>query len=561
MRAGTGGVFRDLNYEFHCFLWLVLPAESLLCLMNKLNALLKTGEIKTVLLIALLVRLVAVFFAKGFGMHDDHFLVIEAGQSFADGYDYNNWLPWNNNGIPSGHSWFYVGIHYVIFKVLNLLGIADPQLKMVVIRLLHALYSLLGIYGVYRLMQRLSGPKAAIQGAWMMSLLWFVPNASVRNLVEWVCVPPLVWSCYYLVVADGHKQEQRYSLLAGILAGISMGIRFQVIFFIAGMGLYLLWRRKIVSGLVLFFGFIFSLLLTQSADFLFYGYPFAEVSAYINYNIIHATSYFDQPWYNYFLTVGGMLIPPVSLMLGVGFVKGWRQSLVIALPALVFFAFHSYFPNKQERFILPFIPFFLMAGLIGWNDWKTKSQRSFRWERGVWIFFWSINSLGLAVLTTTYSKRSMVEGMYYLYRQPDFTNFVFEVSHKGNPVWPPQFYSGKWNSAFCLYHDYTADSLSRYLQRRPDRMPSHILFFQETQLKERIASFRKKTGFTLQYLYTAQPSYFDKLLHWLNPRNKNEPVFIFRIGRPVVPGRRSVLWSGRSLSVPEGTETIGRLIC
>ncbi|MQY78241.1 MAG: hypothetical protein GH151_03475, partial [Bacteroidetes bacterium] len=62
-----------------------------------------------VLVTGAIVRLLAVFFSKGYGMHDDHFLVIEAAQSWVDDFDYNNWLPINRpDNIPTGHSFFYV---------------------------------------------------------------------------------------------------------------------------------------------------------------------------------------------------------------------------------------------------------------------------------------------------------------------------------------------------------------------------------------------------------------------------------------------------------------------
>ena len=72
-----------------------------------------------ILWLAVFLRLISVIFAKGWGMHDDHFLVIEASQSWVDGVDYNYWLPGNAaNNPPQGHSWFYVGIHYFIFHFL-----------------------------------------------------------------------------------------------------------------------------------------------------------------------------------------------------------------------------------------------------------------------------------------------------------------------------------------------------------------------------------------------------------------------------------------------------------
>ena len=59
-----------------------------------------------IMLFGLFFRLMAILFSEGYGMHDDHFLIIESSSSWVDGFDYNNWLPWSagNNGIPSGHS-------------------------------------------------------------------------------------------------------------------------------------------------------------------------------------------------------------------------------------------------------------------------------------------------------------------------------------------------------------------------------------------------------------------------------------------------------------------------
>jgi hypothetical protein len=42
-------------------------------------------------IIALIDRLIAVIFSQGYGFHDDHFLVIEASEAWAKGYDWNNW--------------------------------------------------------------------------------------------------------------------------------------------------------------------------------------------------------------------------------------------------------------------------------------------------------------------------------------------------------------------------------------------------------------------------------------------------------------------------------------
>lgn len=227
------------------------------------------NPIRFILFVAFLIRLCSVLFSKGFGMHDDHFLVIEAGQSFADGFDYNNWLPWNNSGIPSGHSWFYVGIHFLLFKVLNFIRVDDPQLKMLVVRFLHAIYSLLIIFLSYRITKKLGTEKDAIRVAWLLALFWFIPSTSVRNLVEWVCVPPLLFSIYFLQRAEENPVIKKYFIWTGIFAGVALSIRFQTMFFFVGMGIYLLWKREFKGSMLILIGFIFSFFITQAVDLFF----------------------------------------------------------------------------------------------------------------------------------------------------------------------------------------------------------------------------------------------------------------------------------------------------
>ena len=84
-----------------------------------------------IMALAILFRLLAAIFAKGWGMFDDHYIVIESAQSWVDGHDYNNWLPWSaGNAGPTAHNLFYPGINFLFFSLMKLLHIHDPQLKM-----------------------------------------------------------------------------------------------------------------------------------------------------------------------------------------------------------------------------------------------------------------------------------------------------------------------------------------------------------------------------------------------------------------------------------------------
>jgi hypothetical protein len=150
---------------------------------NQIIKMWETQPLKLILLLAIVFRLVASVFSKGYGMHDDHFLVLEPAQSWVDGYDYNSWLPSSRpDPTPAGHSFFYVGIHYLILWLMKFMSIYNPQTKMFIIRLLHGAFSLITVYIGYRITLKLSDQKTARLTGLMLAVLWFMPFLSVRNL-------------------------------------------------------------------------------------------------------------------------------------------------------------------------------------------------------------------------------------------------------------------------------------------------------------------------------------------------------------------------------------------
>ena len=121
----------------------------------------KFHSYKFILFAAIVVRLIAVIFSQGYGMHDDHFLVIEASASWADGFDYNNWLPWSkgNLGAPEGHSFTYVGLNYIYFVFMKWIGVADPKIMMFFNRLILAFASLVVCWFGMKITEKLSNKK------------------------------------------------------------------------------------------------------------------------------------------------------------------------------------------------------------------------------------------------------------------------------------------------------------------------------------------------------------------------------------------------------------------
>jgi len=492
-----------------------------------------------ILSIGMLLRIIAAFFSRGFGMHDDHFLVIEQAQSWVDGGDYLKWLPGTpGNSGPEGHSFFYVGFQYLLFHFLQIFGIYDPQLKMLFVRLFHAGISLFVISFGYRIASLISTRETAYKVALLLSVFWFMPFLSVRNMVELTCIPFLMYGSLVILRQEQIRKEglpgfhKTSFLVAGFFLGLSFSVRYQTIFFTGGIGLALLilgnWRGMLSTAI----GFLVSVIMFQGViDLIVWRKPFAELIAYVSYNYTHAYEYHTAPWYNYVLLIAALLLPPVSIMLMWGYFKNWKKNFILFFPVLMFLLFHSAFPNKQERFILPVIPLFIALGMAGWEQWaatKNIFKRHPSILKGAWAMFWALNILLLVFFTPMYSKKSRVEAMSHLKKYPDIGYFIIDEAGSNVLRFPPVFYTGQWPEYDAFYKDMTYNDLRSWRDwSQKDQQPSFVVFNGPEQLEQRVDSMMNVfPGLVFEARF--KPGIMDRIIHRINPINANEEVVVYR---------------------------------
>ncbi len=512
----------------------------------------------SVLILALFFRLISAIFSGGYINHDDHFLVIEASQSWVDGDDYNNWLPWNQeNPKPEGHSFFYVGLHYLFFSFLKLIGIVDVKFKMFLVRLIHALFSLLVVYYSYKITEKIYNAKTAKQVGLVIALAWFIPFFSVRNLVELFCIPFLLIGVWKIITIESVRNKLLHYFLAGLIIGIAFSIRFQTIIFIGGVGLVILFQQKWSETIVFGIGVLLAIFAIQGVvDMVIWHRPFAELTEYVIYNWFNKDAYGTNNWFMYIALLSGIFIPPVSLFLLFGFFRTWKKYTLIFLPTLLFILFHNFFPNKQERFIFSILPFFVILGFIGWNEFVEKSKY---WERHATLlkysftFFWIVNFALLILFTPAYSKRARCESMYYLSKYKDqIKNILIEDTNRQSVSMLPAYYLGKWNvyqytlpqnndtinsqndsilySKFRPASKYVREinSVKFYKYADASCKPQFILFYDKKNIEERVK--RMQVYFPDMKLETViETSFVDMVIFKMNAVNKNMPVYIYRV--------------------------------
>lgn len=504
-----------------------------------------------ILSLAVLLRVLAAFFSRGYAFHDDHFDVIAIAQHWVEGVP-----DWLHEDLPPRHSMFYVGLHYILFYMCDHLGFTHPEGKMTLVRLLHGLYATLVVYFGYKITALLAGNREARLVGLLLALMWYMPFMSVRNLVEMVCIPPYL-AAFYLM--HKHPERLRSYFWAGALFGLAFVLRYHTLLLAAGIGLVLLYQRRWHAGAWWLAGFALVVTLIQgSIDYVFFDYPFHSVVTYFLFNTQHAQGYTTGPVYRHLLTLLGFLVPPVSVYLLVGYARTARLAPMLFGGGLAFFIAHSLFPNKQERFILPMLPLIVMLGVIGWQQFAATSRFWLSRRKLLaysWGFFWALNLLAAVALCFTYSKKSRIAPLVYLAGQDQLKGILLETGPRGGKI-PPLFYLGRlaaeaedfrrddknrWGRyksgtplpenfvmVYSLNNDKPLDTLRAQIIR--PYQPGFVVMVGPEELEKRLQRLRHLYP-DLTLVHTISPSLYDQVLHRLNPRvHKDERVRIYRIG-------------------------------
>jgi hypothetical protein len=257
-----------------------------------------------------------------------------------------------------------------------------------------------------------------------------------------------------------------------------------------------------------------------------WGYPFAEFLGYVVYNMNEGTNYLpNSNYFMYFLVLTGCFFVPLGILMMIGFFRSWRNYAVLFVPTFLFLIFHTLYPNRQERFILTIMPFFIILGVMGYHLFRSKASQ--KWWRTSMIIFWVFNFVFLAFASTMYSKKSRVEAMYSIYGNDiKHDRILLEGSAAQRLSMMPKFYGKSW---YCYFTERT-DPKSP-LKANPEINFDYIFFFDEKDLNKRINDY--KTLYPkMQLLKKCDPSLIDRMLRKLNPRNANEYIEVWQTNAP-----------------------------
>ncbi|MDI6804912.1 MAG: glycosyltransferase family 39 protein [Bacteroidota bacterium] len=463
-------------------------------------------------------RVAASFFSKGFLTLDDHHNLVIDADLLASGLSLS---------ADFKDSALYPFIVSLIMQIVRLFGINAPDTEMLFVRLLHGLFSVIGIYLVFKILEAKVDKRSAAIGGLFMSAFFVMPIFSVHQFEEVICQVPLLASVWYLVRFE-KENKNLYLFLSGLFIGVALILRFPLISFAAPflLGVIINKSSRKLSYLFLI-GFLVIIFL-QSLSNLYvngeFGYSFSKNYGFIlsDYNsIIKSDGYPAGPPSRYLLTLLAAFIPPFSILFLIAAVRGSRTFILIGLSTLAFLIAHSVIENKQERFLLPIIPMLIILGVAGFNSmklWFQKKNLSKIYKYN-WVYFWVLNSILLVFFIFHYGKKDRIEPLVYISEQQDATGVL--IAQFSYTFLVPDYYLGK-TIPFDIIDD------KKKLQQQEKIINYCVLYTDSLEQDKNDLEKIMERKFVLEK--TIEPSIGDLIAHKLNPKyNKSRTCYVFKI--------------------------------
>jgi hypothetical protein len=170
------------------------------------------------------------------------------------------------------------------------------------------------------------------------------------------------------------------------------------------------------------------------------------------------------------------------------------------------------FPNRQERFLLPAVPFVLLLMIRTISKrypCEAPSARPWLHKAIRWSIYLS------AIYTLAYSfyvpKSKYLEASKALYHRGDFQNVVIDNWKGEESVWLPMHYVGKFVHPFSMTSKKSLDQLKQQInhqpffdsKRLPAPSPNYLIIWGKEESYQRIQAY-EQAGFILERISDAK---------------------------------------------------------
>ncbi len=382
-----------------------------------------------------LILLVSAYFSEGYFQADEHYQIIEFA-NYKLGAITAEQLPWEF--AAQMRPGFQPLIAFLLIKGLGALGVSNPFIQIMCLRLLTALVVLFSIIYFLRRVQIIAAPlMRRVLVIILFFLMWFMPLLMVRFSSENFSAI-FIFITIAILFGDKYDLRLKHFLWAGLTAGLAFLFRYQSSVMIAGLVLWMLfilkpgWKKLLcfvmIAGLVSCLGFL--------CDRWLYGEWVCAPWNYFSNNILQdkLSTFGVKPWHHYFSSGSEQLFLPLGIVVWFSIAVFWirRFKSPITWISLPFVLFHVVLSHKEVRFLFPLL-LFIPIIILDTAQWMAgfRLLRSMKVRYIILVCFCVVNAVFLSMFITkpmnqyvgvmsrinaTHSKNKV---LYYLGNNPE----------------------------------------------------------------------------------------------------------------------------------------------
>jgi hypothetical protein len=491
-----------------------------------------------VMVLGAAVRLITAIFSQGFLAIDDHHVLVDAAERLASGLRLE---------AAYKRSILYPGAVALVMRAMRALGDPSPSDEMLVVRLLQAAFSVLDIYFVYRILERIATPRTARLGGLLVATCFVLPITSVHQFEETVCQVPLLGSVWWVLRAEEDGHRAMFAALSGMMLSLALVLRFPLIPFAAPFTLLVLHRWALSWRWVHFIlGLALVLTLQGFSNHLINHEWWYSFRSYYG-PLFHwplwvltpqGTYPRGEPW-TYAAALLGLFLPPFSLLFLAAAARGGKEFTLLGVPTLTFLVATSMIANRQERFLLPVLPVIVLLAALGFQVVaRWFAQRS--WSplyHALWRYYWVVNTVLVAGAACVYGKKDRVAPLVFVQARHDATGVVVVEYTYTFPV--PSYYLGRTRPQLFVFEDKTRLAQDAQAVRSANPPANYLILYSDSVQADE-ALLEQALGARLERDVVISPSLGDELAHLVNPRRNHatSAVVLSLVPLSAVPCRK-----------------------
>jgi len=383
----------------------------------------------------------------------------------------------------------------------DVFGINSPVWMLRFAMMVVGLFNSLTIYLSYRISWLINrDEKNALTVASLFAFYFAMPFIGTRLMTESLSAFFVIAAVYYATRSWRLDDKGGNIFLSGLLFGVAAMFRFHSGLLFIGLLLFLAFYDLRHRAKWFLLAGVAALILQVILDYATFGGFLTSLFGYYNFAAQFIAAHSRQPWYNFLLLLLGLTLPIATITTLPAFFRSCARYLWLSLPFAFFVIAHCLSPHKEERFMFPVIPLFILMMGLG-----MKKSLGF-WSKLSFYWFWSVNGILLCLVIFSPTLANVTEPMDYARRSG------FDVFASDSPIVTPFFvaYSGKtdvvdrhkWKPYLCSLDK----NKKTYI---------HSVFQQEETGLENAAH---ECGVKLTYLNNFTSGLADSIVAKLNPK-------------------------------------------